>query len=394
MRQLRRRDLEDGPCGQDPRREESHRRVAAHRPGERQREQGERRPGPEGDPHRQKVVSGRAGMPFGGAVDLPEEIAAERLGVERPVGGEADGDEPRQGQAGEEQEARPRLRPPQRIDGERGRRQPQERPARHHQDDRALDQDTSRERGPEQGVRPAEAILGGPGERADERALRKDHEGEEGGVRLGDVAFRRRDGRGGDDEARQGRGRRPDEWAHRPDGQEGRGEDAEGGGQPPDPDRCLDPLARGGGGGRLEPVDARRLLPARRVEVARLDEVAAREHLLGRDDIPRLVPVGEGKRRLSGNEVEGGDEDDEQDRQHGAPPQSGEEPPGAGVQPAEEPDHAIRARAGARDRRLSAEGGPRPAGGPGRAGCAPVLRSPAGRGPRCRPSSARRRSSA
>jgi hypothetical protein len=109
-------------------------------------------------------------VPLRRAVDLAEEVAAEGFRVEPPVGDDADGDEPGQREEPEEKEPRPGLRAADRV-GQLEQREPEERAARDEKDDGALDQDAAGERRPEQRVRPAEAELGRPVERADERAL-------------------------------------------------------------------------------------------------------------------------------------------------------------------------------------------------------------------------------
>jgi hypothetical protein len=186
---------------------------------------------------------------------------------------------------------------------------------------RPLDQDSDPDRGPERQraaeadprpahgrARPAPQIGGG------ERRLGDQDRGEEGGVCLGEPRLHPHHERAGDHDPRRQPHRRPEQQGTDPAGRHRADERAEKRGQPIGPDgrrRIARHRRDGGDRRRLEPVDPDRLLVARLLLEADVDEVARLQHLLRRLGEASLVAVGDREQGEAGQERREADERDQ-----------------------------------------------------------------------------------
>ena len=299
MRQLGDHQFQHDPGRHDPAQQEFRALLAARRPDARDRHGGQRRARPERHPEQREIVSRRRAMRLLRAHHLAHQILPDRFGKETRAGTADDGEEPGQHQNAEPDQAgnRPQRRKPahRAIEHSQGHdREPDEQ-----HDQRPLEQDTGGERGPEdRGQRPA----GQAGRRpalaevdARHRAHRGDGGQEQHRIGLGEAGLDAQQDRRRHHQSGQQRGAPRDEGERGPVGQQHRADRADQRGNPIEPDFLARvPHAHRFGGfhhGRLQPIDADRLLVANLVLEADVDVLAGFQHLLGRLGEARLVAI-------------------------------------------------------------------------------------------------------
>ena len=312
MGQLGRHDLEHQPERDHPAGQQVQPRRAALAPQPRGTDRDQRRPGPKRAPDQAQIEPGRAPVLLLPGGQLGAKVPSQGLGKERTVRDMPDRDQPGADKNSNQQQARHRIEPPERRALAPGNPEPGQAKQNGRRDDRPLQQDGRGDRQPEDQRCPAPAL---PQQQMRQRAQRRSRARGQGGIGLRDIPLHTQQERRDHHQTGQRGASRADQGSRGPDRQQRRQEGRDHRWQAIGPDRRLH-AAEQRCRSRLQPIDARGLLPTRLVLKADVDQVPGLEHLLGGLGKACLVPVGHGHLRQARQQHH---KPEDKDHKHRAP---------------------------------------------------------------------------